>query len=648
MCGWTGFWLTDRMNSEDMGHIVASMRDTLEHRGPDDCGSFVDAAAGIALGFRRLSIVDLSPLGHQPMESASGRYVMAFNGEVYNFGDIRAELEPLGYTFRGHSDTEVMLAAIEQWGLESAVSRFIGMFAIALWDRKERALSLVRDRLGIKPIFYGISNGVLLFGSELKALCQFPGFSSPVDRSAVTLYLRHAYIPAPYTIYQSVSKLPPGSILRITSPSVPLPAPKAYWSIHDAVQKGVANQFKGSDADVADELDALLRDAIRLRMIADVPLGAFLSGGIDSATIVALMQAQSTKPVKTFSIGFNEEAYNEAQHAKVIAAHLHTDHTELYATTKEAQDVIPKLPFLYDEPFADASQIPTYLVCALARREVTVSLSGDGGDELFGGYRRYFTRHFSYETVWQKSRRVPRSVRRAIAVASRATGVPSPPPLGSSKFAAAQGFARRAGAALDAGSPERFYLSLATVHHDPARTVVGGADGAYAFTREADWVDLPSLTERMMYLDGAVYLPDDILTKVDRASMGVSLEARVPILDHRVAEFAWRLPLERKIADGKGKVPLRNVLYRYVPQEMMERPKQGFRVPVESWLRTDLRDWAETLMAEDRIKREGFLNPARIRTAWKRHLDGTENNQDFLWEVLMFQAWLERWKGSVG
>jgi asparagine synthase (glutamine-hydrolysing) len=630
---------------------VCRMADQLVHRGPDDAGLWVDAEAGVALGFRRLAIVDLSPAGHQPMTSSNGRYVIVFNGEVYNFGELRKDLEPLRHGFRGHSDTEVMLEAVSEWGLEAAVRKFVGMFAFALWDRRERVLHLVRDRLGIKPLYCGWQDKTFLFGSELKALRVHPAFRPEVNRSALALYLRLGYIPQPYSIYQGIWKPPAGHILSIQAgaqPSLELPGTARYWSAKEVYETGAADPFQGSGAEAIEELDRLLRESIRLRMIADVPLGAFLSGGIDSSTVVSLMQAQSNRPVKTFTIGFHEQEFNEAAHAKAVAAHLGTDHTELYVTPKQAMDVIPKLPTLYDEPFGDSSQIPTYLLSALTRRHVTVSLSGDGGDELFGGYTRYVRgRKF-----WEIIRCFPYTSRNALArlirVCKPATynrlwggltpilpRLARPSTVGDRAYRLAEMMAAR--------NPEELYHNLISYWRHPTEVVLDAKESPTILTQPSDWARLADISQRMMFLDLATYLPDDILAKVDRASMGVSLEARVPILDHRVVEFAARIPLSMKIRWGQTKWLLREVLYRYVPRELVERPKMGFGIPIEDWLRGPLRDWAEELMSEGRLRREGFFRPEAIRELWAVHLSRQRNRYGHLWNVLMFQAWREKW-----
>jgi asparagine synthase (glutamine-hydrolysing) len=627
------------------------MADQLIHRGPDDSGVWVDAEAGIALGFRRLAIVDLSPTGHQPMTSSNSRHVMVFNGEVYNFGELRKDLESRGHGFRGHSDTEVMLEAVSEWGLEAAVKKFVGMFAFALWDRRDRVLHLVRDRLGIKPLYWGWQGKTFLFGSELKALRVHPDFDPEINRGALALYLRYGYIPQPHSIYQGIRKLPPGHILSLRAgaqTSSELSGTALYWSAKEVYENGAANPFRGSEGEAVEELDRLLRESVRLRMIADVPLGAFLSGGIDSSTVVALMQAQSDRPVKTFTIGFHAQEFNEAAHAKTVAARLGTEHTELYVTPKEALDVIPKLPTLYDEPFADSSQIPTYLVSALTRRHVTVSLSGDGGDELFGGYQRYS----NARQFWEAVRRFPHFTRKALdrfirvckpATYDRLIGGLGPllPRLARPSSVGERMY--RLAEVMTVRNPEELYRHLVSYWKSPAEVVLNAKEAPIILTQPSDWARLADISQRMMFLDLATYLPDDILAKVDRASMGVSLEARVPILDHRVVEFAARVPISMKIRSGQGKWLLRQVLYRYVPRELVERPKMGFSVPMEDWLRGPLRNWAEELLNQDRLRREGFFRSEPIRELWAEHLSGQRNWQGHLWNVLMFQAWQEKW-----
>ncbi len=657
MCGLTGFWRSLGGQRDEATATVQRMADTLIHRGPDDAGVWVDEAAGLALGHRRLSILDLSPAGHQPMVSPSGRYVIAFNGEIYNHLALRSQLEKVGAdgtapAWRGHSDTETLLAAFEAWGIEETLKRAVGMFALALWDRQTRMLTLARDRLGEKPLYYGRVRGALVFGSELKAIRAYPGFDNPIERRALALYMRHNYIPAPWSIYQGIWKLPPGTYLQFRAEDAltPDPTPKgrgepvAYWSARAVAEAGLADPFMGSEQEAVAELDRLLRQSLAGQMIADVPLGAFLSGGIDSSTVVAVMQALSSQPVKTFTIGFHEGEYNEAGHAKAVANHLGTDHTEWYVTPREALDVIPKLPALYDEPFADSSQIPTHLVCAAARRHVTVALSGDGGDELFGGYNRYFWAM----RLWRRLRLVPRPLRAAAAAFATALSPAAwnqclstlrpllPKRLRYANFGDKL---HKAAALFSARRPEALYLRLVSHWDDPTELVQGAKEPTTPITDPAAWLNGPDFERRMMYLDTITYLTDDILVKVDRAAMGVSLETRVPLLDHRIVEFAWRLPLAMKIRDGQGKWLLRQVLYLYVPRALIERPKMGFGVPIDHWLRGPLKDWAEDLLAEERFKREGFFDPAPIRQKWTEHLSGKRNWQYHLWDVLMFQAW---------
>ncbi|HEX6911939.1 MAG TPA: asparagine synthase (glutamine-hydrolyzing) [Longimicrobium sp.] len=648
MCGFAGFVALGRDRTEEwLTATVRGMAGALRHRGPDDAGEWTDPQAGVALGFRRLSIIDLSPAGHQPMVSASGRYVVTFNGEAYNFQAVRRELQQAGRApaFRGHSDTEVLLAAVEAWGLEAALTRLVGMFGFALWDRQQRRLHLVRDRLGVKPLYYGRAGSHFLWGSELKALRRHPAFDAPIDRGSVADLMRFSYVPAPHTIYAGVHKLLPGTVLTLDTETGETRT-RAYWSARAAAEAGLADPFRGTPAEAADALDALLRDAVGLRMVADVPLGVFLSGGIDSSTVVALMQAQSPRPVKTFSIGFHEQGYNEAAHAREVARHLGTEHTEMYATPEQALAVIPLLPRLYDEPFADSSQIPTYLVSELARRDVTVALSGDGGDELFAGYNRYVWGR----GIWNRMRRVPRPARRAAAAGLRALspdawdrvfGALGPVLPGALRQRMPGDRLHKLAGVLGVGSPDEMYRRLVSVWNEADGVVLGADSRPPAYADDGRAAPLDDFTLRMMQLDLVTYLPDDILVKVDRASMGVSLEAREPLLDHRLVEFAWRLPLGMKMEGVQGKRVLRDVLYRYVPSELIERPKMGFGIPIDGWLRGPLRGWAEDLLDEGRLRREGFLDPARVRGVWREHLSGRRNHQYALWNVLMFQAWHE-------
>jgi len=641
MCGITGFFDTTHSTHADViQNLITRMSDRIQHRGPDDSGDWCNAESGIALGFRRLAILDLSATGHQPMQSADQRFVMVFNGEIYNFASLRAELLELEHSFRGTSDTEIMLAAISQWGLRPAVQRFNGMFAFALWDRHLHVLSLVRDRLGIKPLYFGWAGKTLLFGSELKALKAHPDFSFDVDRNALTLFMRHSYIPAPYTIFKGVHKLHPGCIATFRQ-QTPQGSEhiESYWSVREAIQNGIDHPFSGNQTEAIEALHNHLTRSIGLRMIADVPLGAFLSGGIDSSTIVALMQKQSNRPVRTFTIGFNEAGFDEASHARAVANHLRTDHTELYVSQAEARAIIPRLPTLYDEPFADPSQIPTFLVSQIARQHVTVSLSGDGGDELFAGYNRYYWTG----RLWNTTGWAPASLRKWMS-----NGLSSVSPQAWTNFLSKSGLPnpgdkiQKLSAVMASPNPQATYMDLVSHWSNPAELVINGSEPLTPLTDPGQHIHTRSLSEDMMFLDMLTYLPDDILAKVDRASMGNSLEARAPFLDdHETVEFAWKLPLCMKIRNGKGKWILRQVLDRYVPRELIDRPKMGFGVPIDTWLRGPLRPWADALLDENQMRQQGYLHPTAIRQHWQEHQAGEKNWQYKLWNVLMFQAWLE-------
>lgn len=650
MCGFAGFLGGLPATLADRAALLADMANQIRHRGPDHGDTWCDPDQPFGLAHRRLAIVDLSAAGHQPMTAASGRHVIAFNGEIYNHLDIRAELERAGVAprWRGHSDTETLLAGIDAWGAEATVRRAVGMFAFALWDRRTCTLTLARDRLGEKPLYYGWQatgrGRAFLFGSELKALRPHPAFEGRINRDALCLYMRHNNVSGSHSIYHNVAKLLPAHLLTV-SLGAPEPVLRPYWSGAGAALDGVQHPFAGSPDEAVDQLEMLLRDAVGRQMMADVPLGAFLSGGVDSSTVVALMQSQSSQPIRTFSIGFHNSDYSEAAHAKAVARHLGTSHTELYVTPEHAMAVIPGLPRIYDEPFADSSQIPTLLVSELARRHVTVSLSGDAGDELFGGYNRY---QITAE-LWPRLSRIPAPLR-----AAAAWSLTRCPPHRINRIAAAFPVASRwanvgekihkGAGVMAARSSAELYRGMVSHWPHPEMLVVGGAEAATVLDGSAQAFSALTDVERMMALDMLSYLPNDILAKVDRAAMHHSLETRIPFLDHRVVEFAWRLPLAYKLRrEARGyttKWVLRQVLDRYVPRTLIERPKMGFGIPIDAWLRGPLRDWAEDLIDPRRLRREGYLNPEPIRKRWAEHLSGRRNWQHQLWCVLMFQAWL--------
>ena len=644
MCGLAGCWQPAGGDAAALRDAARRMAGALAHRGPDDEGDWVDGEAGLAFAFRRLAIIDRSPAGHQPMVSASGRFVLQFNGEIYNFRDLRAELEAGGAVFHGGSDTEVILAALERWGVADAVPRLWGMFACAIWDRAERCLWLARDRLGKKPLCYAWAGRTWLFASELGGLRAHPSCPASVDRGALIALLRYGCVPAPATILTGALKLPPGTLLRLSADGTSQAI--AYWRARDVVARAVEARRTPSEAEAIEELDALLRDAVRRRLIADVPLGAFLSGGIDSSSVVALMQAVADRPVRTFTIGFADAAYDESREAAAIAAHLGTAHTTLPVTEADALAVVPRLAARRDEPFADSSLIPTFLVAELARREVTVALSGDGGDEVFGGY----VRHVWADRVWRQMRPIPVTARRAAGAALARVG----PAALETAYRAAEGLLpararqrhpgdklRKLSRLLAARDVDALHPILVAQWDAPERAVLGGDEPVPWSDAEAQGLALPTVTEEMMLRDLVGYLPDDILTKVDRATMAASLEGRAPLLDHRVVEWAWRLPLDFKIRGGEGKWILRRVLDRYVPRPLVERPKTGFALPLGAWLRGPLREWAEALVAEDRLRREGYFAAGAVRAVWDRHQRGGREEHR-LWPVLMFQAWLQR------
>ncbi|KVP32711.1 asparagine synthetase B [Burkholderia ubonensis] len=650
MCGIDGFLNSAAFDEETARATLARMTASLAHRGPDAQGTWLDAQAGIALGHRRLAIVDLSVHGRQPMASVCGRFVLVFNGEIYNHRALREELERTGRApaWRGHSDTEVLLAAIVAWGVEAALRRATGMFAIALWNRESRVLTLARDRIGEKPLYYGRIGDALVFASELKALRSFPGFDGAIDRDALCLYLRQSSVPAPYTIYRGIRKLPPGTFIQFEH-ARDTPRARAYWTLEHAIEAGRAEPFEGTAQEAVGLLDGILRKAVAQQMEADVPLGAFLSGGVDSSAIVALMQAQSAAPVDTFTIGFHEAGYDEAGYAKAVARHLGTRHTELYVTADHALAVVPKLPSIYDEPFSDASQIPTFLVAELTRRHVKVSLSGDGGDELFGGYTRYFLT----PRLWRKLHRVPSAVRARIAAALHALRPDHADQLAAVAQSAWSGAEAREtpprigdrlhklGHVMTADSRIGLYRLLMSAVHHPERIALAGQEPPTPLDTASAWPADLTFAEQAMAIDTLTYLPTDILTKVDRAAMAVSLETRMPFLDHHVVEFAWRLPAALRLPDGRSKVLLRRLLDAYVPASLIDRPKQGFCAPIDHWLRGSLRDWAQTLLHPARLREEGFFDAAAVERLWRQHQTGRMNWQHQLWTVLMFQAWLE-------
>lgn len=639
MCGITGFWNFNRdMSGEQLESILRPMTDQIAHRGPDGDGFWAEASSGIALGHRRLAIVDLSPAGHQPMVSACGRYIMSYNGEVYNAEELRRDLP--GRSWRGHSDTEVMLEACAAWGVQAAVSKFIGMFAFALFDRHDQVLYLVRDRLGIKPLYWGIHNNHLIFGSELKCFHQHPRFHKAINQDVLSSYFRYNYIPTPLCIFRHTHKLEQGTILEIRGPQEI--TKKAFWSLKESVANSL--DVRRTHQPTLDELKNLLRDAVQRRMIADVPLGAFLSGGVDSSLVVAMMQEQSSQPIKTFTIGFHEKEYDESPYAKAVAQHLGTDHHAFDLPVDKAADIIPSLSTWFDEPFADSSQIPTYLVSHLARQHVTVALSGDGGDELFAGYNRYLF----VERWWKMLRILPQPLRQGFSqlllyapenlwqMSERMLGSILPVNRLPQKV---QTLSR----VLPQADLGELYISAISMWKDPVALVPQAME-----VLDQRHTPMPTLSgvEYMQYLDTQYYLPDDILTKVDRTSMALGLEARVPLLDHRVVAMAWQFSIEQKIHKGVTKNPLRQVLYDYVPASLIERPKMGFGVPLGQWLRGQLRDWCEDLLSKKSLEAGGFLNVDMVQEAWLKHVQGVEDQSPALWGVLMFQDWQRKWMVS--
>lgn len=658
MCGIAGFidLAGRRRDAETMAADAERMADAIRHRGPDDGGVWIDEERGVGLSHRRLSIIDLSVRGRQPMTSGSGRFVAVYNGEVYNFRDIARELERESrITWRSATDTEVILEAVERWGIDAAIKRFNGMFAFALWDRSRRVLTLVRDHIGKKPLYYGINEGALLFGSELKALRAFPGFNGVVDYDALAMLLRHNYVPSPASIYQGVCKLPPGSIVEITLDhaarfpvTASLPSPRAYWDPGEVIAQGAAQPFQGTVEDAISRLEELLGESVRRRMLSDVPLGAFLSGGIDSSVVVAAMQRESNRPVKTFSIGYSAPDADEARFARQVAGFLGTDHTDIYVEPREVLDAVPQIGAICDEPTGDTAMIPTYILARETRRHVTVALSGDGGDETFAGYRRYLHALDTWRRASSRFGRVPPRLRRNV---SRVLGeLQEGPWHGIERLASAindrvglyggiQSRLRETERLLRITSPEWIHADIAH-WREPSRALRRGRPFPCVLNDPSRWLSIDDPVQRLVHLDLASRLPDSILAKVDRATMRNGLEARAPLLDYGLVEFAMSIPTAMKVGSGTGKHLLRELLYRHVPRQLVDRPKKGFSMPIAEWLRGPLRDWAEDLIAETRLKREGYFKVSAVRGAWRDHLDGRRNRHYELWDVLMFQSWL--------
>ncbi|SHN82467.1 asparagine synthase (glutamine-hydrolyzing) [Bradyrhizobium erythrophlei] len=652
MCGIAGLFRPGGGEEGELSTIAKFMTDALTYRGPDAEGYWASASAGVAFGHRRLSILDLSQAGSQPMHSDCGRFTVTFNGEIYNHLDIRAELEAAGEApnWRGHSDTETLLCAFRHWGAQAAFQRLVGMFALALWDAKERTLTLARDRFGEKPLFYGWCGRDLVFGSELKALGTHPAWSPALDRSSLTSLMRYAYVPAPATIWTGIRKLPSASCVTFapgTAPGV-MPEPKSYWSLRETV---VAAQTKriADEREAVAELQRLLSIAVKRQCLSDVPLGAFLSGGIDSSTIVALMQAQASQPVRTFTIGFREDAFDEAAEARKVAAHLGTSHTELYVDPQTARNVIPKLPTMYDEPFGDSSQIPTHLVSVLARQHVTVALSGDAGDELFGGYNR----HVWGNSLSRRFGALPAPLRHMLGAVLRAIS-PEPTdtiarmmaPLLPQRFNIRRAGDQAAKLARIVGSTsfDDMYRELCSIDRDPAQTILHGEEGESWSADEMDKVNAAlDPLDRMTLADSLSYLTDDILQKVDRAAMAVALETRVPFLDKDVVEFAARIPPDMKVRDGRGKWLIRQLLDQHVPAALVDRPKTGFGIPIDDWLRGPLKPWASDLLSPARLQTQGLFNVGRVTARVSEHMSGRRNHGSWLWNVLMVQAWHDQW-----
>ncbi len=639
MCGVAGIFMArPTLSGDGLAAIATHMADAIASRGPDDWGAWADGEHGLALSHRRLSIIDLSPEGHQPMISASGRFVVTFNGEIYNYRELRAQLD---YPWRGQSDTEVLLAAIETWGIERALAAFNGMFAFVVWDRQEKTLTLARDRMGEKPLYYGWVGDAFVFASEMKAFRCVPGWPPTINRDALNMLMRISYIPAPYSIYHGINKLMPASYLTIRAGEKDaLPVP--YWSFASMVEACSSHRIMCSIEDAVNELDTRLRYAVSQRMMADVPLGVFLSGGIDSSSIVALMQQQSSIPVRSFTIGFTEQGFDEAPYARAIARHLGTEHTEVYVSSREAAQLIEHLPTIYDEPFADSSQIPTHLVSKFARQHVTVALSGDGGDEMFGGYNRYVRG----PALWRAISFMPLAMRSVMAKMLISAHDVLPHQTPKQALSPSGRVARKLRNYYDkigTQTGEEFYEKLCSIHDHPEYVVLGG-NRLELVTEHRDFG--LGYNEWMMMQDALTYFPGDILTKVDRAAMAVGLETRTPFTDPELMGFAWQLPVDMKIREGKGKWLLRQMLYRYVPQQLIERPKAGFAVPIGSWLRGRLKPWAADLLAPDTLRREGFFNPDAVQEMWQAHQTGQRDREFKLWNVLMFQSWLHNLRNT--
>ncbi|MTI11385.1 asparagine synthase (glutamine-hydrolyzing) [Curvivirga aplysinae] len=634
MCGIVGLWDRSQSSSKSsVKNICAEMANKLIHRGPDSKGTWIGSGTNISFGFQRLAILDLSESGHQPMHSPDTNLTIAFNGEIYNHLQIREELNRLGYNFRGHSDTETIICAFQQWGIEKALAKFVGMFAIALWSEKEKKLYLIRDRMGIKPLYWTQQNDIFAFSSELKAFKKCSNLEFQIDRPALSLFLRYGYIPAPHCIFQNFHKLEPGTILCIGENSTI--EQKKFWDLEQVLEKAKRNKFSSPD-DVVDQLHETLKTAVQDRLLSDVPLGTLLSGGIDSSTIAALTQEHSSQPISTFSIGFQEENYNEAQHAKAIAKFLGTKHTELYVSATDAISVIPKMGKVYDEPFADSSQIPTYLVSELAKKEVTVALSGDGGDELFGGYRRYDIMN----SVWTKTSAFsPFACKLFIKAIQKLPKRVLASPYGMDLYTYTTKLADKASGLTQLKSYQKHLSQYLT----PEDLILSDVSELDIFNDETISNKLTDLQDLMQFIDSKLYLPDDILTKVDRASMAHSLELRVPIIDHRVVELAWRIPSRYRYMDGVGKWPLRQVLYKYIPKELVDRPKSGFNVPVKYWLKNELFAWGDAYLSKEYIQKQVFFNPSKVEHLWQQHQNGGANNFPIIWCLLMFQEWYQNW-----